>query len=131
MNQVTEYSCPGPELQSCGRFLPAWLKHLFGALPAASIGIMPGIALAQAADILDDAKENLADVMEIGMWILLAGGYVVAAYMIITGGVRLFQDREGGVGRFALGILVAIVMVVLMSYFVTAGQGEIANIRNS
>lgn len=131
MNQATESSRSGSEKQPRGRYLPAWLKRLSGALLVAAIGIIPGTALSQAGDILDDAKENLADVMEIGMWILLAGGYVVAAYMIITGGIRLFQDREGGVGRFALGILVAIVMVVLMSYFVTAGQEEIANIRNS
>lgn len=114
-----------------GRSLPGRSVGLVQSFLAALVGVLPGRVLAQASDILKDARENLANVIEIGMWLLLAGGYVGAAYMIITGAIRLFQDREGGLARFALGVLVAIIMVVLMTYFVEEGQEQITNIRGS
>ena len=113
-----------------GQRLAQWLMKLPQAFLAASAAALPFPALAQADQILKDARNNLATVMEVGMWILLAGGYLGAAYMIITGAIRLFQDREGGLARFGLGVLVAIIMVVLMTFFVTAGQTEIDKIKS-
>ena len=105
-----------------------WRGRASGVL-AVPAGVLPAAARADASRIIADARGHLATVLEIGLWLLLAGGYVAAAYMIISGAIRIFQDREGGLARFGLGVVVAIVMVVLMSYFVTAGEAEIRKIK--
>jgi len=84
-----------------------------------------------ADQIMQDMRGFLADATELITWIILILAYLVAAYLIIDGGWRIFNDREGGGKRFIIGVLVALVMLILTSFLVTTGQGEIDNIRGS
>lgn len=132
MNRITETPLPGPVDEPGAKLRFPWSERpsrTFRVFVSFLAAMLPAAALAQADQILEDARDTMATLLEVGMWILLVGGYIAAAYMIITGAIRLFQDREGGLVRFALGVGVAIAMVVIMTYFVTEGQGLITDIR--
>ncbi len=101
-----------------GTGLGFWLLHpLVWAQPTAD-------------QIMSDMRGFLADATELITWIILILAYLVAAYLIIDGGWRIFNDREGGGKRFIIGVLVALVMLILTSFLITTGQGEIDNIRS-
>ncbi|MCY4052159.1 MAG: hypothetical protein OXF60_11840 [Gammaproteobacteria bacterium] len=82
-----------------------------------------------ADQIMEDVRGFLGDAAELLAWILLIIAYLVAAYLIIDGALRIFNDREGGTKRFVLGVIVAMIMVTLTTFMITTGQGEIGNIR--
>lgn len=91
-----------------------------------------GQALAQVTadpdDVLDDVKDFLGDAFDVGIWILVGGGYLVAGYMIIVGAYKFFTDRDGGLGQFLVGIAVALAMVIIMTFFVTTAETELQNL---
>jgi len=84
-----------------------------------------------AADIMSEMRGFMADAVELVSWIILILSFLVAAWLIIDGGLRIFNDREGGGKRFLLGAIVALVMLIFTSYLVSTGQGEIDNIRGA
>lgn len=89
-------------------------------------------ALAQvSADpdaVLNDVKTFLGDAFDIGIWILVGGGYLVAGYMVIVGAYKFFTDREGGLAQFLVGVAVALGMAVIMTFFVDTAQTELQNL---
>lgn len=131
MNQVNHNTPSKSENMTSGRTLASRLLDLPRAVLTFFLLVLPVTAFPQADKILSDARGHVATAMQIGFWILLGAGYAVAGYMVISGAIRIFQDREGGVGRFALGILVAVVTVVLMTLFITEGQKQIDLISGS
>ncbi len=88
-------------------------------------GLMPMPVLAATPDILNDLKSQLADVLKVGTILFLVAGFFTGGYIVITGAIRVFQDREGGLARFGLGILVTVVMVAFTVYLVGQGTTEI------
>lgn len=81
-----------------------------------------------APDIMGEVETHIKTATQLLIYIVMIGGYLTAAYMIINGAYRLFTEREGGVQRFILGVIVAIVMVVLMSFFVEQSSTELEKI---
>lgn len=82
-----------------------------------------------ADDIMKEMRGFMADAVELLSWIIVVFAFLVGAWMVIDGALRLFNDREGGGKRFIVGIAVATVMLIFASYLIGAGQGEIDNIR--
>ena len=80
-------------------------------------------------DILNDVRGEFAYVLIVVIALILFAGFCVAAYVVIQGVVRIAQDREGGVNRFAIGIVAVIVMIVLTVYFADKGIEQIGIIR--
>ena len=91
-----------------------------------------GQALAQVtADpdaVLNEVKDFLGDAFDVGIWILVGGGYLVAGYMIIVGAYKFFTDRDGGLAQFLVGIAVALGMVIIMTFFVTTAETELGKL---
>ncbi|MYB34480.1 MAG: hypothetical protein F4X92_05055 [Gammaproteobacteria bacterium] len=100
---------------------------------AAGAGVLlflpPAWAQPTADQIMEDMRGFMADATELVTWIILVLAYLVAAWLIIDGGWRIFKDREGGGQRFLIGVLVAFAMLIFTSFLVSTGQGEIDNIR--
>ena len=95
-------------------------------------GFMAPGAWAQTPDadeIMSDVRGFLGDAAELLFFVLLGIAYLVAAFLIIDGAVKVFKDREGGFTRFILGALVAMVMLMLTTFMVDTGQSGIGNIR--
>lgn len=88
-----------------------------------------GAAPPSAASVMTDVRKFLGDTAEFLTWVVLIVAYLVAAYLIIDGGMKIATSREGGIQRFILGAVVAMVMVVLTTFMITTGQGEVDNIR--
>ena len=87
--------------------------------------MLPHLAQAQQTPntgIIDQLRQELGPILTIGLQLLLIGGFATAAYIVITGAIRVMQDREGGLARFGLGVLVAIAMIAFTVYLV--GQGS-------
>ncbi len=109
-----------------GRPIRAWL------MPAAAF--LPLLAEAQtttpspSANILTELRAQLGPILTIGLQLLLVGGFATAGYIIITGAIRVMNDREGGLARFGLGILVAIVMIAFTVYLVQQGSDAVTKI---
>ncbi len=96
------------------RRFQAWLALITLALPH--------LALAEDADIIGELRSQLGPILTVGLQLLLVGGFATAGYIIITGAIRVMQDREGGLARFGLGILVAIIMIAFTVYLVGEGS---------
>lgn len=82
-----------------------------------------------ADDIMDEMRGFMADAVELVSWIIMILAFLVAAWLVIDGAIRLFNDREGGGKRFLLAAVVGLVMLIFASYLVGTGQDEIDNIR--
>lgn len=80
-------------------------------------------------NVFTDVKAFVAAAAELLIYLVLLGGYLVAAWMIISGAYMLFKDREGGVQRFVMGVVVAIIMVLLMTYFLSEGESALKQFR--
>ncbi len=107
-----------------------WLRTGLSGILLGWLGFHP--AWAQTTPdtnaVLDEVKGFLGDAFDVGIWILIGGGYLAAGYMIILGAWKFFHDREGGLAQFLMGIAVALGMVILMTFFVTTGQDQIGNL---
>lgn len=105
----------------------AWRS--FSSCLVLAAAMLPHLALAQQTPntntgIIDQLRQELGPILTIGLQLLLIGGFATAAYIVITGAIRVMQDREGGLARFGLGVLVAIAMIAFTVYLV--GQGSTA-----
>ena len=93
---------------------------------------LPLLAEAQTTptnNILTELRAQLGPILTIGLQLLLVGGFATAGYIIITGAIRVMNDREGGLARFGLGILVAIVMIAFTVYLVQQGSDAVTKIE--
>ena len=93
------------------------------------ITFLPASAFAQ--DILKDIRVKLADTLTVGGALILFAGFVAGAYIVISGAVRISQDREGGVTRFAIGVVVVVIMIAFTVYLMGEGTKQITEIRGS
>ena len=90
------------------------------------------VALAQdATSIVSDIGGYLKQAGGILITLVTIGAFLVAAYMIGNGAWKIFQDRDGGVTQFMMGVVVAVVMVVLVSYFVGEGRDALDTLPGS
>lgn len=99
-------------------------RRLRRAARAAWAALLPvPVALAQdASSIVNDIGGYLKQAGGILITLVTIGAFLVAAYMIGNGAWKIFQDRDGGIAQFMMGVVVAVVMVVLVSYFVGEGK---------
>lgn len=113
-------------LHPISRFIASACRAFRSCLVLAA-AMLPHLALAQQTPntntgIIDQLRQELGPILTIGLQLLLVGGFATAAYIVITGAIRVMQDREGGLARFGLGVLVAIAMIAFTVYLV--GQGS-------
>ena len=81
------------------------------------------------------AEEATAVITEIGKYIkqagtllvtlLTIGVFLAAAYMIIQGAWGIYKERDGGLTQFVTGVIVAIIMIALVTYFTGEGQTKL------
>ncbi len=90
-----------------------------------SLSLLCRPALAQVpADLMGDIGGYIKQAGTLLIALLTIGVFLAAAYMIIQGAWGIYKERDGGLMQFATGVIVAIIMVLLVTYFV--GQGETA-----
>ncbi len=82
---------------------------------------------AASDNFIGDMGKVLKGAFQLGIYALLAGGWLVAGYLIIQGAIAMFQSK-GGAGQFFMGIFVAFVMVLAMTYFLDKGETALDDI---
>ncbi len=107
-----------------------YVSSIFATTPALAAINKPKLPDGSEAtdNIVGDLGKVVQGVGKFLIYLILLAGYAAAAYMIITGAIAVIRDRDGsGVARFIMGILVAIVMVLVMTYFLSEGESALAN----
>lgn len=97
---------------------------LAGSVRTALVMLLPAsAALAQDADtIMNEIGGYLKQAGNILITLITIVAFLVAAYLIGNGAWKIFQDRDGGLMQFLMGVIVAVVMVVLVTFFVGEGK---------
>ncbi len=82
---------------------------------------------AASDNFIGDMGKIIKGMFQIGIYALLAAGWLVAGYLIITSAMAIL-DKKGGVGTFFLGVGIAFVMVLATTYFLDKGEDALDDI---
>ncbi len=106
-----------------------YLSTLLASEPALAAINKPKLPDGSAAsdNIVGDLGKVIQGIGTFVLYLILVAGYVVAAYLVINGAWSMFKEREGGVAKFFLGVFIAIVMVLMTTYFLSEGETALQN----
>ncbi len=82
---------------------------------------------AASDNFISDMGKIIKGGFQLGIYALLAAGWLIAGYLIIQGAIAIYQ-KQGGVGGFFLGLFIAFVMVLAMTYFLDKGETALDDI---
>ena len=106
-------------------FVPARLR-LQAFVLSLSLSLLCWPALAQdPANIINKIGGYIKQAGNLLITLLTIGVFLAAAYMIVQGAWGIYKERDGGLMQFVTGVIVAIIMILLVTYFVSEGETEL------
>ncbi len=106
------------------RIVPARLRlQAFVLSLSLSLLCRPALAV-EPDDIMDKIGGAIKQAGTLLITLLTIGVFLAAAYMIVQGAWGIYKERDGGLMQFVTGVIVAIIMILLVTYFV--GEGKTA-----
>ena len=97
-----------------------------------SLSLLCQPALAQDPDnIMDKIGGYIKQAGNLLITLLTIGVFLTAAYMIVQGAWGIYKERDGGLMQFVTGVIVAIIMILLVTYFVGEGKTALEELPGS
>ena len=90
----------------------------------------PALA-AEPNDIMDKIGGYIKQAGNLLITLLTIGVFLAAAYMIVQGAWGIYKERDGGLMQFVTGVIVAIIMILLVTYFVGEGKTALEELPGS
>ena len=115
------------------RIVPARLR-LQAFIFSLSLSLLCRPALAQEDDptkIMGKIGGLIKQAGTLLITLLTIGVFLAAAYMIIQGAWGIYKERDGGLTQFVTGVIVAIIMIFLVTYFVGEGKTALKELPGS
>ncbi len=99
-----------------------------------SLSLLCRPALAQeedATNIINKIGGYIKQAGNLLITLLTIGVFLAAAYMIVQGAWGIYKERDGGLMQFVTGVIVAIIMILLVTYFVGEGKTALSKLPGS